>query len=244
MDILGGLGSLASAAVNWFSGEANRNATQAANQQSWAQSLWMDQNHISNIVNDAKRNGINPLAALGVTSSGGAPQAVGATNDRMGEAGQDIGRAISALSSTDDKAKQLDMRLKELQIDSAKQDVVAKQLENSKNATVMGQPGTPPGLPRRAGGSGIPLPQPRPYGGYLGEGALYQTFYDDGGKPIRLPSEKASQAMMNNASIPVSVPIALDMAGKAGGNAVSELYQHLRPDVVRRFLPNLWDYVK
>lgn len=227
------LGSLVNAATSWFGGEANRNAQQQANQQSWAQTQWMDTHHIQDVVGDAKAAGINPLAALGV-STPSAPVAVGATNDQIGNVGQSLGRAMSALAPQDDKAKQLDIRLKELAVDSAQQDVVAKQLENSKNA-VVAQPGTPPGLPAR-GSNSIPLPTPRPFGGYLGDGALYQTFYDDTGQPIRLLSEKASQSLMNNASIPMSVPIAAQMTG---GNIIDMAHQHIRPDVLRHLSPVL-----
>lgn len=234
-DLGGFLGSLVSGGFELFGNDQKYKETQAINAQNFQNSLYFDTHHIQDVVGDAKAAGINPLAALGSTTPS-APVAVGSGQEGIGRAGQDFGRAVSSLMQQDDKDEALKRRLLQLQIDGAEQDVVSKQLQNSKNATTMGAAGNPPGVPSSSTRStGIPLPRPRPGAPILEYDPptpLYQTFVDDKGDRVRLLGKEASQSLMNSASMPISVPIGAQMLV---GNTVDLTAQHVRPDVLREW---------
>lgn len=108
--MLGFLGGLASAALNFFGGKSaedkNVQAQQDINDQNIALQKEFAQNGIQWKVADARAAGINPVTALGASTSSFS-NLVGPTVGQAGEgiqkAGQDIGRAMSAASSLDDK---------------------------------------------------------------------------------------------------------------------------------------------
>jgi hypothetical protein len=77
---------------------------------------------------DAKRHGIHPLAALGAQTYNASPTMVGGTpisgyGDSMASMGQDIGRAIMAQTTPQER------KLVDLQLRSAKADTEMKELE-------------------------------------------------------------------------------------------------------------------
>lgn len=100
---------------------ANKRADQnAALQREFAQ------NGVTWKVADAKRAGINPLAALGASTTSFS-NVVGGTSlgDSVGEAGQDIGRAVAA---TGDDSKRLSL----LDLEAKKEQIKGLQLDNQE----------------------------------------------------------------------------------------------------------------
>lgn len=92
-------------------------------------------------VEDAKKAGIHPLAALGAQTIGFSPVSVGDMG--LSAAGQDISRAVNAMRTPDEKVTAYEQALRALQLQRG-------QLENSILASklrTLNQPGNPPGLP-------------------------------------------------------------------------------------------------
>jgi hypothetical protein len=217
MDPLAFVGALVSAGVNLFS--ADRSAKQAANQYNQNMQLQSDLAYhgVERRVQDAKAAGINPLAALGMSSApmasvvGGHPEA-GAS--QMGQAGQDLGRAVAAVADKESRTDQLNERLLELKIKGAEADITHQQLLNSGLAKRLAQPGTPPGVP------GIPFPREDPRGPVV---HATQRIRTDSGEIITVPSAAASQALQNIFSAPGGVPVAVELTRANVGNAARDL---------------------
>lgn len=95
-------------------------------------------------VEDAKAAGLHPLAALGAQTSSFSPISIGSpAATGLAAAGQDIGRAIGAMRTPDEKADAYTQALRALQLQRG-------QLENTLLASrirLVNQPGTGPGLP-------------------------------------------------------------------------------------------------
>jgi len=107
-----GLGSIVDAGVNWLWGEKQEDAQ-----------FKMARNAIQYRVEDAKKAGVHPLYALGAPTMSYSPVSVGGMSD-FGNAGQDIGRALSAgqpkaaqLSAYQERAQALDLEGKSLDND-------------------------------------------------------------------------------------------------------------------------------
>lgn len=134
MDIFGMLGGLASGAMN-FLGQKQTNAMQQqiANQNIALQREFAN-NGIQMKVNDAKAAGINPLFALGANTQSFSPISVGSSSP-LGAASQDIGRAIAATSSADDKAYNQELQQLILKKAGLENELLATQVANSKIAT-------------------------------------------------------------------------------------------------------------
>lgn len=98
-------------------------------------------------VEDAKKAGIHPLAALGAQTHSFAPVSIGDPVSALGNAGQSLDRAIESTSSQTTRATSYDTQLRTLQLERG-------QLENeilradlaSKNALRL-QAGRSPGIP-------------------------------------------------------------------------------------------------
>lgn len=137
-------------------------------------------------------SGINRLALLGAPTAsfsnlvGAESKAPEPGNGLIG-LGQDVGRALNAFVDKNDRAADLDNKLKEAQIANVNSDTVKNQAVASKAVTQAPTAPTP----------------------------LYQDFVDDKGRHFRLPSGKASSAMQNWASLPAQVPIAITQLGDA-----------------------------
>lgn len=99
---------------------------------------------------DAKRAGIHPLAALGAQTHSFSP-VQGGDWSGLAKAGQDIGRAMEAPKSDEQRVKGYDMEVRRLALDRSRleNDVLRADLA-SKLAKVK-QPGTPPGLDPQQG---------------------------------------------------------------------------------------------
>lgn len=102
-------------------------------------------------VEDAKKAGIHPLYALGANTHSFSPISTGDTS--MGSAisnmGQDIGRAISATGTTEER------EMSKLQLASAKMDIEGKSLQNQILAAQLGKLQSPASGPPGPGGEFI-----------------------------------------------------------------------------------------
>lgn len=147
-------GGLVGAAGSLFGGLLNTSSAQAINAANLQQQMYLANNSVSMRVADAKRAGINPLAALGVSS----PGFVGATNTDPGAgvaaAGQDISRALMATQDKETKLDAAKEKLINLQIAQMENDVVHGQLVNSTAARQLASVGSAPGVP-------LPMADPR-----------------------------------------------------------------------------------
>lgn len=229
------LGGLIGAAGSFFGGQAQIKEQDKINNQNIQEALDFAQHGIQWKVADAKAAGINPLAALGV-SSPSAPVSVGAdVATPMASAGQNLGRAASALMQPTDKDAALRTELLKANVDAAKADVVSKNLQNARMAVNV-QPGTPPGLPSH----GIPIPRARPGRGQLDYNPpppLFQTFRDQYGNDVYLPSEKAASPLQTLGAAPVNVGIAAGLASHGVGESGSDFW-HGMTGAARRFFRN------
>lgn len=145
------LAALLAGGADIAGGLLNTSSAQAINSANLAQQMFLANNSVSMRVADAKRAGINPLAALGVSS----PGFVGATPTEPGSgvaaAGQDISRALMANA---DKASKRDaLETAEIQSRIDQNDAETAYIR-SKTIRALADPGTPI--------SGVPLPRPNP----------------------------------------------------------------------------------
>lgn len=193
-------GGLISAGANLLGGLLGQKNQAAIAQKNIDEQRDFAQHGIEWKVDDAKRAGINPLAALGAQTSSFS-NIVGDNSLASGvsAAGQDLGRAANALTSKETKADQLNEKLLEAKIKNVEADTVTKMALASQTAVRHGQPGT----------VSVPLPNGDPRGPVK---RLTQRFIDDSGRIWTLPSGDASTAMQNLATAPMSIPI--------GGNLV------------------------
>lgn len=197
---------------------------------------------------DAINSGINPLVALGLSPASGPAALAGpsgsyspsvpqlsASNSLgagLGQAGQDIGRAISALADANTKSKALDNELKATQIANNDADVTHKQLVNSVTARTLGAPGSPPGFEW----TGPPLPPS--IDPVKGREGLYNQLVDDDGNVIKVFSRTASEALMNSASLPIATYLGPKLVGQNLPNPWPGTMQYdVRPDVGRTMFP-------
>lgn len=169
-------------------------------------------------VADAKRAGINPLAALGSNFQPGAPQSVGsnALGAGIGAAGQDLARAMQAYGDKISKQAQLDIQYKQAMIDQVNATTAGEMLRNSQLAKLT-QPGTPPSMPTS---------KPK---------TLFEDYVDRGGGKLTLLSHDASQAVMNAASLPAAIPIGMGLIGEN----LKNMYNFYVPSGVARTIRNL-----
>lgn len=173
-------------------------------------------------VADAKRAGINPLAALGSNFSPGPATAVGsnALGAGVGAAGQDIARAFQAYGDKLSKSAELDNQLKQSQIDQINATTAGEMLRNSKMAT-MSQPGTPPGL-------GILDPSGNPV---KTAKRLYEDYSTGTGQRVTLFSPDAQRSIFSGVPGAVTYPaLAADLAVK---NLPRVYGPMIRPDTWR-----------
>lgn len=110
--------------------QANKNAADHAARMNYAQQKEFAQSGIQWKVEDAKKAGIHPLAALGAsTPTTGGTHTVGGGGSDLGSSlasmGQSVGRAIQASSSADQRM------MTKLQIQNAQTELTGKELDNA-----------------------------------------------------------------------------------------------------------------
>lgn len=128
------VGPLLSAGSNIAGGLISDSANRQAAQQNENFQREYRADNIQSIVADAKKAGIHPLYGLGAPGSGGQPTRVGSELGKsIGQAGQDVGRAIGRSKSSEQKrADQLSLRLLENQV--KRDDIVTEQALASEGA--------------------------------------------------------------------------------------------------------------
>lgn len=92
----------------------------------------------------AERMGVSKLVALGAPTHTPAPVGVGI--DGIGDASQDIGRALNAYNAAPAKADSMSKELATIHMESAKVDLDLKKLELLSRSRLLTAPGTPPGI--------------------------------------------------------------------------------------------------
>lgn len=178
MGLFGDVGSIVGPAIGGALGLVGNSATNAANaaaaQQNYEAQKEFAQYGIRWKVADAKAAGIHPLAALGAMTSGYTPSQTMFTSPDysfVGEMGQNIGRAVDAKRTQEERAKQqvfqdqmaatqlqgqqLDNEYKRTLIDSEKQDMVMRLARSAEMAArTQGQVPAMPSLGKNGGLSG------------------------------------------------------------------------------------------
>lgn len=138
------LGSIISAGANLVGGLFGSKSQDKANKENIKYQKQYAQNQVQWRAADARKAGISPLVALGMSPMNFAPSSVGDTSLSTGlsAAGQDIGRAVAATASGQER---MDSQVKALTL-------TRMDLENTLLASQIAkinQPGTPPPISAR-----------------------------------------------------------------------------------------------
>lgn len=204
--ILGAVGSLVGTGASYLQGRQNARDAQAHAARQEALQREFAQNGISWKVEDAKRAGIHPLYALGASTQSYAPTTVGSSStdfSGLGEAGQNIGRAIDATRPNVDKqAAALQTAHSMAQLEGAKLDNDIKRAQLAST------------LATRAAGPGM-APFNRP-GQFDGQGDAIKL---DGNK-IKLETRRDISDPKNPSYIPGSGPSVGVVKNSTGGYSI------------------------
>jgi len=134
---------------NKASEKANK-AAEANAQKQYEQQKEFAQSGIQWKVADAEKAGVHPLYALGANTVSYAPQSVGSTPsnfDFVGQAGQNIGRAIDATRSNPRKMEAMALTASQIQLEGLQLDNELKRTQLQSAITLANQTGKGPGLP-------------------------------------------------------------------------------------------------
>lgn len=134
-------GNLVSAGVNAWSANENRESQERMAAQNIAMQREFAQQGIRWKVQDAQAAGLHPLAALGANTTSFSPVTVGSTD--FSSVGQDLGRAISAMKTSDERSEAIAEKTTKLALEkgSLENDLLRSQIRRL-NST-----GTGPGMP-------------------------------------------------------------------------------------------------
>lgn len=192
------LGSLAGGAANLIGGLFGQRNQEKINQENIAQSQYMARNAIQMRVEDARRAGINPLAALGSSFSPTPPQLVGsdAVPSAMSNMGQNLSRAGSALQDEFSRKASLENELLKAQTEQIKASTVSEYARASKLAAAAA-PGSPPPMP-------VPLPRSAPH--TADTLPLFQDYRDRLGNRYTLFDPDAQRSIFSGVPGAVSYP--------------------------------------
>lgn len=201
MDFLSGLFTTGAKILGGLFGQsAGAKDAQAAQQQAFQNTEIAQQDAIPNLVAGAKAAGINPLAALGVSSPGFSAVVNPNSGDfgkSIADSGQDLGRSALAAFGKEDKTKVLEEELLKAKIANVNADTVHQQAVTSGLTRSIGAPGT---------GPGVPLPTPDPRGPVI---QLMQRALDwRTGEIVDIPSEKAASPLQTLAASPTNAALA------------------------------------
>lgn len=225
------LGALISGASNLIGGLFNRSSAQAQNAANIQEQLNFAQNGLTWKAQDATRaqaaTGINRLALLGVPTNSfsnltGDTSSLG---QGIANAGQDIGRAITAGNPQLQREHELNLALTQAKIDNVNADTVRQQAEASALVRKYASPGT------------AKAADPN-------DGKMYITVYGRQGEPIEIPNPKYATSLQT----PASWPQQAAMAVKAPFEMAHDAYTYYkgiydrqapigRPDVFRSIDP-------
>lgn len=147
------IGAGASLLGGFMSNKANEKANKQAQENALRQEALQREFAQSGIqwkVQDAEKAGIHPLYALGANTISYSPTSVGSTPnnfDFLGDAGQNIGRAIQSGTSQQGRISALQLTAAQLQNEGLQLDNDLKKTQLFSAARLAGQPGTGPGIP-------------------------------------------------------------------------------------------------
>lgn len=148
------LPALISAGANILGGILGNKANKEARANEYKQQKEFATQGIRWKVADAKAAGIHPLYAMGANTVSYSPQSVGGPDfSYLGDAGQNIGRAIDATRSNPEKAAAL--ALTGTQLEGLKLDNDLKRVQLNSAIALARQAGNPPGLPSSSTGPGV-----------------------------------------------------------------------------------------
>lgn len=232
LDFLGGLIGGVSNLVGGLFGQknqANIAAQNIAEQTAFAQHgvTW----RAEDATNAEKQTGINRLALLGVPTSSFS-NVVGSNDLGQGiaNAGQDIGRAITAGNPQVQRERELNLQLLQAKIDNVNSDTIRQTAEASALARKFASPGT----------ARTPMPPEDPRGPVI---PLVQRARDPRtGEIVWIPSEKAASPLQTLAAMPTNAALAgrgmsEGLMGLPGSNDNWGL-PAVRPDVFRNVDPS------
>lgn len=166
LDILGGLFGKA---IDAFSSSSNADKNNATQMQINAQNIALQkefaQHGLSWKIDDAATKGIHPLIALGAQGQSFSPQSVALESPQtnFGGMGQDVGRALKAALSGEDRekadnaeARKLTLEKGRLENDILRTDLVSRINRTSRAAGQLGPP-----MPNNLTRSDVRVPLPR-----------------------------------------------------------------------------------
>ncbi|UDN67573.1 DNA pilot protein [robinz microvirus RP_56] len=138
----------ASLAGAYLSSKSQKETSQQSMQQSYELQKKMIGEGFHEKVKAAKEAGISPLYALGAPTTSFAPSSIGTSGIGPGvaDAGQHIGRAITATEGAKGRASVLATELAQTQIEGLKLDNDIKRTELLSRNNLRTQPGQPPGV--------------------------------------------------------------------------------------------------
>lgn len=218
------LSSLIGAGSSLLGGLFGRSSAQNIAQQNMQQQLNFAQHGVEWRVADAKAAGINPLAALGI-STPGFQNAVGDNSfgEGIGKAGQDISRGVAALQDKQTRMSQLEEKLVEAKIANVNADTT-RMLAAASDAARSNPPGNPPGVP-------LPVADPRgPVIQLMQRARDWRT-----GEIVDIPSEKAASPLQTLAAAPTNAALAAHgtLRGLSGWDSGGINFVPLRADAWR-----------
>lgn len=144
------LGGLIGAGASLFGQSESISAQQGIAAQNIAEQNFLSSGgNLPGLVANAKKAGINPLAALGYSGGSAPSNSISGAGAGIAEAGQDIQRAISAYMDHQQQKDQAQIDLMRAQSDKVRSDALA----NLDNVTARhyNVPGSPPALPHIEG---------------------------------------------------------------------------------------------
>lgn len=236
--MLGFLGGIAGAAANLVGGLFGQRNQEQINQQNLAESRYQATHAIQERVEDAKRAGINPLAALGSSFQPTAPSLVGsdALPSAMSGMGQNLSRAASAFQDATSREQKLKEDLLQAQINQTNVTTTGEMLRNSKLAGVVA-PGSPPPMPVN-----VPLPRPAPH--TVDTLPLFQDYRDRLGNRFTLFDPEAQRSIFSGVPGAVSYPaLATSMAienARQTGPVVRGDLQRVMENLTSSSVDNPW----
>lgn len=138
------LGNLASAGIGMFTANNKQKSDEAIAAQNIAMQREFAQNGIRWKVADAQAAGLHPLAALGAQTTSFSPVSIDGGD--FSSVGQDIGRAVAAMKTKDERADEVSKKVEGLTLEKAslENDLLRSQIRRL-NST-----GTGPGMPGSA----------------------------------------------------------------------------------------------
>lgn len=219
MDFLGGL---LSGVSNLVGGFLNRSSAQSIAAQNIQEQMAMAEHGVTWRARDATRaqaeTGINRLALLGVPTSSfsNITGDSGALGQGVANAGQDIGRAITAGNPQLRRQQELTAQLLEARIANVNADTVRQQAEASNLVRRFASAGTAPTV-------SVPLPRPAPWTENTLPG--YTRFRTPEGGNFWGFSPEASQSFQNMGSVPSQIAPGMDLArlnAREGSQAITD----------------------